>query len=97
MKPVPFDRIKHVYKSDDFEELVKDAVRFFNGTPVHPLPPPESFLGTGVYALYYTGSSSPYSRYAELNRLAYNNKGHPEAPGRIRQNIGGAVPLLAKG
>lgn len=73
MKPVPFDRIKHVYKSDDFEELVKDAVRFFNGTPVHPLPPPESFLGTGVYALYYTGSSSPYKRYAELNRLAYNH------------------------
>ena len=68
----PFDRAKHVYKNDAFVELVKDAVRFFNGTPVHPLPPPERFYGTGVYALYYTGQSAPYSKYAELNRLAYD-------------------------
>jgi len=47
-----FDRNEHIYKNDVFTELVKDAVRFFNGTPVHKLPPSESFLGTGVYALY---------------------------------------------
>ncbi len=28
-----FDREKHTYKSDAFEELIKDTVRFFNGTP----------------------------------------------------------------
>jgi hypothetical protein len=67
-----FDRNEHIYKNDVFTELVKDAVRFFNGTPVHKLPPPESFLGTGVYALYYIGSNPLYQRYAELNRLAYN-------------------------
>lgn len=72
MKPQAFDRSKHVYKSDAFAELVKDAVRFFNGTPVHTLPPPESFLGTGVYALYYTGRNPLYKRYAELNRLSYD-------------------------
>jgi Eco29kI restriction endonuclease len=72
MKPQTFDRSKHVYKNDAFAELVKDAVRFFNGTPVHTLPPPESFLGTGVYALYYTGRNPLYKRYAELNRLAYS-------------------------
>ncbi len=71
MKPQPFDRNEHVYKNDAFAELVKDAVRFFNGTPVHTLPPPESFLGTGVYALYYTGRNPLYKRYAELNRLSY--------------------------
>jgi len=71
MKPQAFDRNKHVYKNDAFAELVKDAVRFFNGTPVHTLPPPESFLGTGVYALYYTGRNPLYKRYAELNRLSY--------------------------
>lgn len=71
MKPQLFDRNEHVYKNDAFAELVKDAVRFFNGTPVHTLPPPESFLGTGVYALYYTGSNPLYKRYAELNRLSY--------------------------
>ncbi len=72
MTSEPFDRQKHVYKNDDFLELVKDAVRFFNGTPVHPLPPLESFCGTGVYAIYYTGSSKPYAKYGELNRLSYN-------------------------
>lgn len=68
----PFDRAKHVYTNGAFVELVKDAIRFFNGTPVHSLPPPERFLGTGVYALYYTGNAKPYSKYAELNRLAYD-------------------------
>lgn len=71
MKYAAFDRKKHVYSNDAFSELVKDAVRFFNGTPVHPLSPPETFIGTGVYALYYTGRNSLYRKYAELNRLAY--------------------------
>lgn len=69
----PFDRAKHVYQNDAFSELVKDAVRFFNGTPVHSLPPPESFLGAGVYALYYTGTNPIYLKYASLNRLAYSH------------------------
>lgn len=72
MKPQVFDRNEHVYRNDAFIEWVKDAVRFFNGTPVHTLPPPESFLGTGVYALYYIGSNPLYKRYAELNRFSYN-------------------------
>jgi hypothetical protein len=73
MKIQPFDRSKHVYKNDAFVELVKDAVRFFNGTPVQGLPPAEKFTGTGVYALYYTGKNAFYARYAELNRLAYTH------------------------
>ena len=39
---------------------------------MHRLPPPEKFLGTGIYALYYTGKSHPYSKFSELNRLAYD-------------------------
>lgn len=73
MKALKFDRSEHVYWNDAFAELVKDAVRFFNGTPVHPLPLPKAFHGKGVYALYYTGSSPLYKRYAELNRLAYSH------------------------
>jgi hypothetical protein len=73
MKAISFNRKEHVYKSDVFVELVKDAVRFFNGTPVHELPPLERFSGTGVYALYYTGTNSIYTKYAELNRLSYNS------------------------
>jgi hypothetical protein len=72
MKQEPFDRSKHVYHNDAFVELVKDAVRFFNGTPVHSLPPPEIFLGTGVYALYYIGKNPLYLKYAEINRLSYS-------------------------
>lgn len=71
IKPQPFDRSKHVYKNDEFVELVKDAVRFFNGTPVRELPPSASFTGTGVYALYYTGKKGVYAKYGELNRTAY--------------------------
>lgn len=87
MKNRPFDRAEHIYKNSAFEELVKDAVRFFNGTPVHTLPPPERFSGVGVYALYYTGKFELYSKYAELNRLQY---GHPiyigkAVPGGWRQ------------
>jgi len=73
MNPLPFERAKHIYKNEAFTELVKDAVRFFNGTPVHALPPAESFVGTGVYAIYYTGQTGVYSLYGELNRLAYNH------------------------
>jgi Eco29kI restriction endonuclease len=72
MKLQAFDRSKHVYRNDAFVELVKDAIRFFHGTPVHTLPPPESFTGTGVYALYYTGQTGIYQSYGEINRLAYN-------------------------
>lgn len=72
MQKQPFDRSKHVYKNDAFNELVKDAIRFFHGTPVHTMPPPEKFLGQGVYALYYTGQHEIYKRYSELNRLAYD-------------------------
>ena len=72
MKKLPFDRSKHVYKNDAFAELVKDAVRFFNGTPIQSLPPGKQFSGTGVYALYYTGNNPIYYKYADLNRLSYD-------------------------
>jgi hypothetical protein len=72
MKSPKFDRQEHVYRNDALVELIKDAVRFFNGTPVHEIPLPERFTGTGVYALYYTGKNRIYARYGELNRLSYN-------------------------
>lgn len=71
MKQRQFDRSEHVYRNDAFAEMVKDAVRFFNGTPVLSLPPPVSFAGRGVYAIYYTGPNPLYARYAEINRTSY--------------------------
>lgn len=73
MSEVQFDRSEHVYKNADFAEIVKDAVRFFNGTPVHKLPPQASFRGTGVYALYYLGRTGIYRKYGALNRTAYSH------------------------
>lgn len=67
-----FDRNKHVYRNDGLVELIKDAVRFFNGTPVHHLPPAEKFTGSGIYALYYIGKRPLYEKYFLLNRLSYN-------------------------
>ena len=66
-----FDKSKHVYKSGAFEEIIKDTIRFFNGTPVHHLPPPENFTGTGVYALYYVGRSPYYKTLHDLNRMEF--------------------------
>lgn len=66
-----FDRSKHVYQSGAFEEIIKDTIRFFNGTPVHKLPPPENFSGTGVYALYYIGRSPYYQVLYDLNRIEF--------------------------
>lgn len=68
---IKFDRSKHVFHSEAFAEIIKDTIRFFNGTPVHLLPPPESFIGTGVYALYYIGKSEYYKHLYELNRLNF--------------------------
>lgn len=67
-----FEREKHIYKSDAFEEIIKDTIRFFNGTPVHKLPPAVKFHGTGVYAIYYTGKNDYYKSLYEQNRLEFH-------------------------
>ena len=71
MVQIKFDRAKHVYHSDDFAEIIKDTIRFFNGTPVHNLPLPESFEGAGVYALYYIGKCKYYKYLYQSNRLGF--------------------------
>lgn len=68
---VKFDREKHVFHFEAFDELMLDIIRFFNGTPVHLLPPPESFNGAGVYALYYTGKSPYYTYLHNINRVGF--------------------------
>lgn len=79
-----FNRNKHIYTNDEqIDELLKDILRFFNGTPVQPLPPDEKFVGAGCYALYYTGKTNPeYNILYELNRTEY----------RIPIYVGKAVP-----
>lgn len=66
-----FDRAKHVFHSEAFAEIIKDTIRFFNGTPVHTLPPPENFIGAGVYALYYIGKCEYYKPLYDENRIGF--------------------------
>lgn len=71
-EPLPFERSKHVYRCDAFSELLKDAVRFFHGTPVCAFPPKGRFVGAGVYALYYIGKTGLYGKFGqEINREEY--------------------------
>lgn len=67
-----FNREEHVYTSDAFEEIIKDTIRFFNGTPVLKLPPPVTFHGTGVYAIYYIGMSDLYKSLSIRNRIEFS-------------------------
>ncbi|MCK6512132.1 Eco29kI family restriction endonuclease [Myxococcota bacterium] len=79
---VQFDRNEHVFHSPDFEEIVKDTIRFFNGTPVLSIPVPERFHGTGVYAIYCITKVGLYKDFHEINRTSY----------RVPIYIGKAVP-----
>jgi len=60
---------KHRFRSTELA-IVKKAIDFFKDTPLHVLPPPASFDGTGVYALYYLGEFHLYSPLARLNRIS---------------------------
>ena len=73
VKSNEFKREEHVYVNDEFSELLKDAVRFFHGTPVLPLPPTTPFKGAGVYAIYCIAKKGIYKPYGEsINRKAYD-------------------------
>lgn len=56
-------------------------------SPVSLLPPKDSFVGAGIYALYYVGGFQPYAPIAERNR-----DGRFEAP----IYVGKAIPAGAR-
>jgi len=51
-----FDREKHVYRNSEFAEILKDAVRFFHGTPVLRFLLPKRLL-VRVYMRFTTLAS----------------------------------------
>ncbi len=57
----------HTFRSPEFKGILEEAVQFFANTPVHLLPPPESFAGVGVYALYYMGDLPIYTAISQKN------------------------------
>jgi hypothetical protein len=50
------------YDPLDYENLAKSVVQALLAGPPGPLPPPEPFEGSGVYAIYYHGDFAPYAR-----------------------------------
>lgn len=66
---------KHIFKDKDFLSVVKKAIRFFQKTPLHQLPIENSFNGSGVYALYYSGDFDLYKK--STDRPIYVGKAVP--------------------
>jgi hypothetical protein len=62
------DLEKHIFKDKEFISVVKKAITFFQGTPLHPLPLSDSFNGSGVYALYYLGNFELYKKLSAINK-----------------------------
>ncbi len=56
---------KHIFHSEVVPTLIKEALEFFDATPLEKLPLTTSFNGAGVYALYYTGKYDHYSFYTK--------------------------------
>jgi hypothetical protein len=50
------------YDPLDYENLARSVVQALLGGPEGPLPPSEAFDGAGVYAIYYRGDFTGYSR-----------------------------------
>lgn len=66
-----FDPHLHVFHSTTLVTVVNEAIEFFTQTPIQILPPPEKFLGGGVYALYYCGDFEYYTTLSEVNEGSY--------------------------
>lgn len=55
------------YNPLDKSHLGESVVRALLARPVVAMPPPEPFVGAGIYALYYMGNFPAYRRIAERN------------------------------
>ena len=68
------------YDPLDYDNLAHSVVRALLATPPKELPPAKSFIGSGVYALYYRGELPFYSRVAgrESDTPIYVGKAVPQ-------------------
>jgi hypothetical protein len=55
------------FRSNLLEGILKEAIAFFEQTPVHDMPPQVSTPGLGVYGIYYTGKLELYEHLGRLN------------------------------
>jgi len=56
-----------IYNPLDKLRLGQSVAKALLARPVSALPPPEPFVGAGIYTLYYAGAFPPYRKIAEKN------------------------------
>src|ERR1017187_210931 len=66
----------------DYRNVAASVVNALLARPLGKLPPPDSFIGGGVYSIYYKGSFSAYASISGKNNPIYVGKAVP-AGGRI--------------
>ncbi len=81
-------RIEPTFNPLDKRNLGVSVAEALLGRPRNPLPPSESFIAAGVYAIYYQGDFAHYESLAARNR-ANNGKDVPIY-------VGKAVPAGAR-
>jgi hypothetical protein len=64
------DREETPYNPLDKRNLAESVAEAMLARPLESLPPPASFIGAGIYALYYVGNFEPYKRLSKLNKEA---------------------------
>lgn len=95
---VNFEYERHVFKYPGLESIIEKALNFFAMTPVHHLPPPEDFIGPGVYALYYVGDYELYTPIVTSNfdKPIYVGKAVPPGSRTARVLEGQSSDLIRK-
>ncbi len=88
------------YDPLDYENLARSVVHALLETTPTTLPPAESFTGSGVYALYYTGTLPLYTHIAspELHTPIYVGKAVPTGArkGNRQTNTGANTELYRR-
>jgi len=89
-----------VYDPLSYENLANSVVNALMGEEPAPLPPPEPFPGSGVYAIFYVGQFSPYlaASDSECKRPIYVGKAVPAGgrKGKSLEKEGTGNPLYAR-
>jgi hypothetical protein len=81
------------YDPLNYDNLARSVVQALLGGPEVPLPPPETFEGAGVYAIYYHGDFKGYSPLVKAQSrppiyvgmavpMGSRKGGRPPSPGR---------------
>ena len=60
-------RVPKPYNPLEKRRLAESIVRELLARPAEPLPPPELFVGAGIYLIYYAGENLLYKPLAALN------------------------------